>query len=341
MNYERKLIIDRLIAGTNIFFKQSTLKRFVNISKVLYSYYASPNKVVGMPFLIKIEPTNVCDLDCTFCLRRNINYGYGYMNLDKFKEIIDYFSPYAYFVFLHLWGESTLHKQIGEMIHYVKEKNICSYLSVNFNNVEEQTIKALVNNRLDYLTISVDGVSQESYSKFREKGNFDKVISNIKKLILYKRENSSKYPRVILQFIAMKHNQHEINGIRKLAKELQVDKLDIKTLDVKPLFFSSIKDKFIPFETKMQRRAYSKKTKRTRKCFWLFGTTHITWNAKIKPCCVRVFNDEFGDFSHHDFEEVWKSGKVNQLRQNLLNRENITNSDCLKCDFLEGQNFLT
>jgi radical SAM protein with 4Fe4S-binding SPASM domain len=139
----------------------------------------------------------------------------------------------------------------------------------------------------------------------------------------------------------MRHNQEEITGIKRLAKELQVDKLDIKTLDAKPLFYSKKKEQFVPTQTKMIRKAYSKRAKRTNKCFWLYGTTHITWNGKIMPCCVRVFDAEYGDFSPSSFESTWKSGKIDQLRQNLLKQENISKADCLKCDFLEGQNFLT
>jgi radical SAM protein with 4Fe4S-binding SPASM domain len=345
MGYENELIFGRILDGLKIISKYSNFKRVLNLIKVLFSYYLMGNKIYGLPLLIKVEPTNLCDIECSLCPRKSIKYGFGLLEMEKFKEVINYFSPHSYFVFLHLWGESVLHKQLGEMIHYVREKKMCTYLSANFNNIkEERILQDLVDSKLDYLTISLDGIDQESYSKYRTGGNFEKVLSNIRKLILYKKKVKSKYPKIILQFILMKHNQHDIENVKNLARELQVDSLDIKTLDAKPVFYGDKQEDFIPTNDKMKRKIYSggkKNKKKRRKCFWLYGTTHITWNGKIMPCCVRVFDDEFGDFSPYTFETLWKSGNVNRLRQNLWKQENITDKDCLKCDFLEGQGFLT
>src|SRR5664279_1562232 len=48
-------------------------------------------------------------------------------------------------------------------------------------------------------------------------------------LFRQKKSSGSKTPKIILQFLVLKSNQHQLNEIRKLGKELGVDKVELKT----------------------------------------------------------------------------------------------------------------
>lgn len=47
-----------------------------------------------------------------------------------------------------------------------------------------------------------------------------------------KRQRKVKHPLIAVQFLVMKHNEHELPAMRKLAKELGVDRLLIKNIEV-------------------------------------------------------------------------------------------------------------
>jgi MoaA/NifB/PqqE/SkfB family radical SAM enzyme len=67
---------------------------------------------------------------------------------------------------------------------------------------------------------ALDGASDETYIKYRRKGNFTNVVNAVKYIKEAKADRSSKYPRIILQFIVMKHNEHEVDEIRRIARSL-------------------------------------------------------------------------------------------------------------------------
>ena len=50
-------------------------------------------------------------------------------------------------------------------------------------------MKAIVDTKMHFIRLSIDGASQETYSRYRVNGNFDRVIENIKRLQAYKQKD--------------------------------------------------------------------------------------------------------------------------------------------------------
>ena len=51
-------------------------------------------------------------------------------------------------------------------------------------------------------------------------------------MVKFKKENHKKTPVLILQLVIMRSNEHEVPEIRKLARELSVDYLLLKTAEI-------------------------------------------------------------------------------------------------------------
>src|SRR6185369_4748124 len=90
--------------------------------------------------------------------------------------------PFTKYVYLHLWGEPTLHKNLPEMIKRTKK-----YTKVNLAThglfVTEENVKDLA--EADDISVSIDGADQETYEKYRIGGKFDKAIEGLKLLKKY------------------------------------------------------------------------------------------------------------------------------------------------------------
>ena len=56
------------------------------------------------------------------------------------------------------------------------------------NNATDEMLEALVKYGFAHMRCSIDGASNESYSQYRIRGNFDRVISNIRKINEYKKQ---------------------------------------------------------------------------------------------------------------------------------------------------------
>ena len=100
------------------------------------------------------------------------------------------FSKWAQTVQLFSWGEPILNKSFPEMIRYASQSphKIRSTTSVNLNVLtNDKQIKGLLTSNLDALHVSIDGVTQEVYEKYRVGGNLETVFNNFKKLLASKR----------------------------------------------------------------------------------------------------------------------------------------------------------
>ena len=111
-------------------------------------------------------------------------------------------------------------------------------------------INKLLQSSLDTLILSIDGITQETYSKYRRGGDFNKVMNNLKEIIRRKKLFKKKNPKIIWQFLCMRHNEHEIPGLKKLTKRLGIK------LDIKPVRLDTAVDKEIAENSRLNKKAW-------------------------------------------------------------------------------------
>ena len=102
------------------------------------------------------------------------------------------------------------------MLRFAFERKVVTHADngANLNFVSEEALEALVKYPLRSITCSIDGASPETYEKYRVRGNFDKVIANIRRINEYKRQYKSGFAMLNWQFIIFGHNEHEIGAVR-------------------------------------------------------------------------------------------------------------------------------
>ena len=162
--YRFKKVLDAFI-----FNKHITIKKLINLSIIFIQHQFFKNsKVYGYPVRLVIEPTNFCNLDCSLCHAgiSNKKLERGMISFEDFKKIIDELKDYLFEIDLYNFGESLLNKDIYKMINYANENNIKTNLATILNVVD---VDQLVKSNLDTLILSVDGITQETYTKYRKK----------------------------------------------------------------------------------------------------------------------------------------------------------------------------
>ena len=150
----------------------------------------------------------------------------------------------------------------------------------------------------------------------------------------------AKHPYVILQFIVFKKNEHQITEIKKLAKEIGVDKLTLKTAQVYD--YKTAKD-IIPENIKYSRYKKDKDgnyniiNKYYNHCWRSWQSCVITWDGNMVPCCFDKDADyKVGNVSENSFIDIWKSEIFKSFKTRLLqNRKDI--DICQNCT--EGTKF--
>jgi len=247
-----------------------TPRRVWNGVKVLSSYYASliSKKPVqwGLPVSISFEPTTSCNLRCPECPSglRAFTRPTGMLEKDFFSQTIDEIHKDLLYLIFYFQGEPYLNTSFLDMVKYASDKGIYTATSTNAHYLNEEAARKTVESGLDRLIISIDGTTQETYKQYRVGGNLEKVIEGAKNIVKWKKELNSKTPFVFFQFLVVKHNEHQIEEIQQLAKEIGVDEVRFKSAQVydyenDPNQLIPTIDKFSRYKKKQRRHLYPKK----------------------------------------------------------------------------------
>ncbi|MBN2000406.1 radical SAM protein, partial [candidate division KSB1 bacterium] len=218
--------------------KALSFKRVLNAVKILASFLFSiilkKAIVWGYPPIVNVEPTNLCNLKCPLCTTGSgdMQRPRGKMNFEIYRRFVDQVADKTIYMTLYHQGEPYLLKDFNRFVRYAKDKGMYVNTSTNAHFFEKKSAREVVDSGLDSMIISLDGVTQDSYSRYRVGGSLETVLNGIRRLVDAKKQHNSKTPYLFLQFLVMKHNESEIPAVKKLAKELGVDRLLIKTIQV-------------------------------------------------------------------------------------------------------------
>jgi MoaA/NifB/PqqE/SkfB family radical SAM enzyme len=306
-----------------------TIRQLVNICLVLLSYLVSSALrrpvVWGYPFLLEVEPSSLCNLRCPLCAvgAGKLTREQGNMPLDQFRRIIDDIGPYL--VHLTLWnqGEPFLNPDLVEMIRYAKASKMAVLTSTNGHFLDTgDRAEELVAAGLDDLIISIDGTDQGTYQTYRIGGDLQRVISSIRHLVEAKKRLGSAVPYIELQFLIMKHNQEQIDRFRALARELAVDRISLKTLQVETLEEAR---RYLPTRRSYQRyirsgRSLRLKGKIRNNCRWIWFCPVINSDGTVCACCFDKDNSlPMGNvFDSQRLTRIWHDRRYLAFRRRIL-----------------------
>jgi radical SAM protein with 4Fe4S-binding SPASM domain len=308
--HEARAVLKRVFRYLSIIGRHLTWGKIINFIKIELDYLLVRENCTGKPWSAKIEPTNVCNLQCTYCPREDTPYTLGMMSLERFRSLIDEIKDHTFIIALHLWGEPLLHKQLPEMIRYAVDSGIGTYISSNFNRLTDEQARSIIESKLDMLTICVDGSEQDTYEVFRKGGHLSKVLKNTETFIRIRNEMESKYPYVEMQFLVTPQTEHEIPRVRRLAEQLGVD-----TFKAKPVYPIMVERKGEFFMPEGEEYYPIKRREKRKTCWWLWRTITIGWEGSVLPCCRVMFASSMGNVFNTSLAEVWNNPKYQALRR--------------------------
>lgn len=293
--------------------------------------------VWGLPPVVMIEPTNLCNLKCPLCptgagtLKRRGSW----MDFELFRKVIDEIHSRTFMILLWNQGESFMNREFLRMVRYAADKGLWTYGSTNGHYLQEP--EAVVQSGLGTLLVSVDGASATTYEAYRRSGNFQQVIEGLKGLVAAKRRLGSATPVIHLQFIIMRHNEHEIPAITRLAQDCGVDRLTLKTVQIYddadiPVWLPEnlARSRYQVIESGGEQHFALKGGYRNR-CQKLWNQPVVNAGGEIAVCCFDKDVDfPMGNMKTESFRTVWKSSRYMQFRQGLMNNRSALEM-CRNC----------
>jgi len=317
-----------------------TAGRVMNLLSLRISYYLSRLVkrpiLLGKPFSLSIEPTTACNLGCPECPSglKQFTRPTGKLDLVLHRKMLEQVSPSVFYINYYFQGEPFLHPQFLELIREAKKYRMYTATSTNAHFIDRKKAEEIVNSGLDRLIISLDGLTQGTYENYRVHGKLEKVIEATKLLVEAKRSIGSATPQLILQFLAVKPNEHEIPGVLDLGKVMGVDEVRIKTAQLNnyeqgnPLMPSN--EKYSRYKMNSD-GTYSLNYRTGDHCWRMWSGSVLTWDGKVVPCCFdKDAKHVLGSLESTDFEAVWKSADYKRFRHAVLTGRNQIDI-CMNC----------
>lgn len=327
-------------------YAQAFLLKIANYLINKYQYQNRHEYLLSYPYALIVDPANSCPLHCPGCLHNRTfqekigsDWPAGILSEDRYHRFMDEFGPYASTVLFYNWGEPLLNKKTPAFIKtaksYLLNTTLSSNLSVPFD------AEALVLSGLDYMIMSVDGATSETYGRYRQGGKFELAVDNIRRLVAAKEKHNLATPTLAWQFLLFEHNKHEVEQAKKMAQDLGVNEIrfaqpyevlwepglrparelpaelcpirknrgDEKHFDRMANISSSFAKKFAArWQDKTRGIDHGLLRKRTGKtCKWLYSSLVMDANGRYLPCCYAPREEDSGFtyiFGHQGQEET-------------------------------------
>jgi len=291
---------------------------FVNFLLVRYQRKHRRTRVFGRPYVLTLDPSSYCNLRCPFCPTGQRSQARSYANvpLDRFKHLMDELGPYLFYVDLFNWGEPFINKDLVPMIEYLRAFKVFSSVSTNFDiKMSEELAERIVASGLSRLIVSADGASQESYERYRVGGRLENVLLNMKAVSSARQRASSPTPKIYWRFLVFRHNEHEIEQAKAMAREMGVE-LDLCApyvavederyrdwVSTIPAF-----NKYAADPDGAPRHLKVGSVTNDGACDWLWVSAAINSNGSVSPCCgIWEEQHDFGRIGRDGFRGVWNN----------------------------------
>lgn len=298
--------------------------KILNYLKLIFSYWysvLSGNTMhCGAPAAFSFEPVAACNLKCPECPAglMALSRDRGMAQESLFIKALDEFSEKAFYLTLYFQGEPFLHPHFSRFVRLASERRLYTATSTNGHFLNENTAQELVKSGLNRLIVSLDGLDQHTYEKYRKGGDLQKVCKGIETVRRVRTELKSLKPLIVVQFIVMKHNEHQMNDVRQFAYVLGADVVELKTAQI-----YDMKDPngIIPVNDKHSRYIRSGgdewklKSSLPNHCFRMWSAVVVSWDGNVLPCCYdKDANFSYGNLNDSDIQKILYSKEANEFR---------------------------
>jgi MoaA/NifB/PqqE/SkfB family radical SAM enzyme len=190
--------------------------------------------VAPQPSRLYIECTAACNISCfEACCAPETGITRtrqaGMLDFDLFTRVVDEAGPSLVRIDFFNYGEAFLHKRAVEMCDYIKTRypHIYLYTSTNGLAFDDDKARRLVRSGIDEVTFSLDGATQGSYARYRQRGTLDLALRHLRIMADEKRRQGADVPVLNWRYILFTWNDsdEEMDLARTIAADIGVDRL--------------------------------------------------------------------------------------------------------------------
>lgn len=283
------------------------------------------NNLLTLPPKLILENTNICNAACIMCPYEKMTRKKGVMSFELFKKIVDEYSTSTHTKRLQMnnIGEPLLDPLIVKKIKYAKEKGIDQvFFFTNGSLLDKQISEELIDSELNYMVISLDGITKKTYEKVRVNLKFGDVINNIKNFLVLREKNGSDKPKIELHITLLNENRRDEKEFIKKMKNM----VDYVSVTYAHDWAGQQEAKNIEYVQKSHQMKLAP-------CSNLWSELTILWDGHVALCCMDYEGKVIlGDISKETLQNVWSSEKLQKIREYQLKRQFDQIELCKRCN---------
>ena len=311
----------------------SAVDRQANRVALSESYLRRDEVSAGLPTYLIIESTSLCNLACVMCPYKSMNREHEHMAMDLYDRIISEASGFVEFAWLHMFSEPLLNKNIYQMIDRAEEAGIRTGLSTNSTPLNETAARKLLDSKLSFLLLSLDGATKEVYEYIRAGADFELVERNVQRFAQLRRSAGNDRLKVVLSIINMKPNEKEIEGFVERWRDQGFD-----CVVVKPFHFWAGQDAEITVlgEAPWMAKFFDVPSRLAAgdACYEPWLGFAILADGTAVPCCNDFDGRQMlGNLNSQSIGEIWNGNPMRTLRRMFRSSAGMEGTICEKCPF--------
>lgn len=291
---------------------------------------------LAAPFVIYIDPTNLCNFRCKFCptsdeeLLRSVNRPKKIMPLDLYSKIIDDIARFdAKLKLLSLYkdGEPLLNPNFSEMVRLAKNADIAEriWTKTNGSLLKPELNRKMIDAGLDHICISIEAVSSQGYLDIAGIDiDYAALVSNIEDLYLH-RGNCEIYVKIADVNLTDQQKAKFYSDFQPISTHIGIEKLmgwsnsGVKdfTLGTNPETYDGL-----PFTDK-------------EVCAYPFYVMAVNSDGTVSVCGNDWSQQTVvGDATKQSLQDIWHGEHLYQFRIMMLNKDRKLNKACGECYYL-------
>ena len=173
----------------------------------------------SFPPIIIVAVTNVCDLECIHCAHPIIKQDEGYrprfMAPEIHTRLVEQVAEFRDQLWVFRYaadGESLLHPLFVDFVEEAKRAGIGPIdLTTNAMTLSEEKMRRLLLAPIDVIDVSLDAYTRETFEKIRLKGDFDRVVGNLRRLVTMRDELAAP-TKILTSIIRQKEALEEVEA---------------------------------------------------------------------------------------------------------------------------------
>ena len=297
------------------------------------------------PFLVHIDPTNLCNFKCRFCptgmpdLLKRVGRPSGLMDYALFEKLLGDLRAFPVKPkVLHLYkdGEPLLHPQFGRMAKAARAQEAAEKINLTTNGaaLTADKISGILDAEIDLVRVSVEHVTDEGYKEVTQTfSKYGKIVDNVAAL---RRERDRRGARTQIWVKILKLNLSDAE-VQKFGRDfapycdecLMMTPMGWSRTDLYDFTLGSNPTTGDNGETPLRRDRIV--------CPYPFYSMAVNFDGTVSVCCADWSHGTVvGDARVDSLVDIWNGPALRNLRTKHLQGQRGSNPACASCQTIQG-----